>query len=149
MQKDKRVSLEKLPEKLRRAVVKLMAAEGIDVGEALDRTALLTDKNYETWDSELNAKANSLYKSRHMSELNKTRAEWDRQTVKRLKEEYWKGYNEGMKWVKEVECTWHVPCSICGKSMDFYTWDPGFAEAYATLKKAFANWHHTDCVETS
>jgi len=145
VQKEKAIQLEELPEKFRKAVVKLMAAEDMDVLQALDFAAVLVEKNSEAWNAELQSRANTLYKSRHMSELNKSRAEWDKVTAKKLEEEHRKGYKEGEKFVKEVENVWHVPCSVCGERMTFYTWNPGFVEAYAALKEAFADWHHSDC----
>jgi hypothetical protein len=147
--KDKLPDLEDFPEQFRRVIVRLMANENLDLAQALDRASILIDKNSAKFEMELQSRANTLYKSRHMVELNKARAGWKAEHEKALLDTRVKGFDDGQKWVRENEHVWHVPCSACSQPMTFSSKDANFADQYEVLKEAFKNWKHTDCNSSS
>lgn len=147
--KEKPLNLESLPETFRRVVVKYMAQENLDLAQALEKLSVIIDKNSEEYEQELRSKSNTLYKSRHFSELNQARAKWKLDHEKALIEQRSKGYHAGKKWVYENEQVWHVPCSSCNEPMTFTSKDGNFKETYAVLCEAFKDWRHTECSSSS
>jgi len=50
--------------------------------------------------------------------------------------------------VKEIEYEhFTAPCKYCGRPMYFREDDEDWGEAKGVLKKAFAGWAHSDCIE--
>ena len=143
--KEKTPDLDEFPDRLRKALVKLMAAEDLDLPEALERAGLLLEKNSESYGQELQAKANTLYKSRFLSELNKARAGWEKNNRLVMIAEFEKGFNAGEKCFQEEGMVWRVPCSICGKPIQFTSNDSNFKETYEVLRQAFSSWSHVNC----
>jgi hypothetical protein len=122
-----------------------MSNENLDHLQALERAATLIDKNSAEFDEELQSRNNTLYKSRHMVELNKARAKWQVEHEKELREKVKGGWEDGENWVRENEHHWRIPCSVCGREMYFSSEDEDFAGKYKVLKEAFKNWRHADC----
>lgn len=145
--KEKTIDLEELPERFRKPIVRLMAAENLDLTEALERAGLLLERNSEEYSRELQAGANSIYKSRFMTEVNKVRAALDKEHKKALSRQWDDGFQSGYTYFKTDCSSWHIPCSQCGKLMHFSSDDPNFAETSKVLENAFSGWRHINCNE--
>jgi hypothetical protein len=143
--REKLPDLELLPETLRKALVKMMAAENLDYAQALDRAGLLLDTNSEAYKKAVEAGGNTRYKSRFLRELNMARGQWKASHDKALLDKRLEGWIAGRRSVFDDEMVWRVPCSVCGEPMRFSSKDKGFAEEYEVLKAAFSNWHHSTC----
>lgn len=139
------IPLERLPESFRKALVKLMASEGLDLYDGLERAAVLLEPNSEEYNRIIRVEANRAYKSNYMTSLNKVRKTWQDEKKKELDQEHQKGFEEGMDWQRKEEHAFHLPCSVCGKLMHFSNWDENWSLVNETLKMAFSNWRHTGC----
>jgi len=120
-----------IPRELYMAIVRLQAAENLDWDEACLRAVDLLDKNGGEFKHAAELEAQRIYKSRFMSELNKSR-----------KTLYKMGYNEAM----QIE-RFTVPCSTCGKSIQFTSRDPKWEEQKRLLNDAFKNVCHANCIK--
>ena len=138
-------SIEELPESLRKAIVNLMAKENLDKNAAYDRAATLIDSNSDAFEKQVQSRANNVYKSRFMTEINKTRAAWKKELDKVSNKRYLEGIEGGMDFQRKEEHSWHIPCAICGQDMFFSSMDQNFDEVYELLKQTFGNWHHVKC----
>jgi len=124
-----------IPKELYLAIVKLQAAEELDWPEACVKAAQLLNSNSEEFKRLVRVEAQRLYKQRFMSELNKAK-----ETVRS------NAWEAGGEWVRENEDNFRVPCSICGKPMQFSSLDKNWeSEIKPTLYQAFKNWRHTKC----
>jgi hypothetical protein len=137
--------LEEMPERLRKNLVKLMAAENLDYAQALDRAGLLLEQNSEAYRKAVEAEGNTRYKSRFLSELNKSRVQWKAEHEKELESQRSLGWEQGQTLVRRAEFALQLPCSVCGKMMFFSSNDANFADQYEVLKEAFKNWSHGHC----
>jgi hypothetical protein len=120
-----------VPRELYMAIVRLQAAENLDWDEACLRAVDLLNKNGGEFKHATELEAQRVYKSRFMSELNKSR-----KTIYKM------GYNEAMQIDRFT-----IPCSICGKPMQFTSRDPKWEEQKLILNNAFKNVCHTNCVK--
>lgn len=144
--KDKHPDLEEFPDRLRKAIVRLRADENLDLPQALDRAGILLEQNSEAFAQELQAKANTLYKSRHMVELNKARSAWKRDADFEAKMKWTEGYQAAQKFVRENATVFRIPCSICGESMTVSSMDGSdLSTIKEVLLEAFKNWSHPSC----
>jgi len=137
-------ALEKLPKGLRKAMVNLMSREDLELEQAYERVTTLLEVNSEAFDKAVNSKSNSIYKSRHMTELNRARGTLERGASLRASSEHKRGYQEGFNQGKlQYEVAYR--CSICDKPITIIPMSEGH--------KALVNymvehgWHHTSCQE--
>ena len=105
-------ALEKLPRGLRKAMVNLMSREDLELEEAYERAATLLDANSQEFEKLANGRANALYKSRHMTELNRARGTLEKGASLRASSEHKRGYQEGLNQGKlQYEVAYR--CSVC------------------------------------
>jgi hypothetical protein len=148
--KEKLPSIEDYPEKFRKSIVRLMSNENLDHLQVLDRAAALIDKNSGEFDEELQSRANSLYKSRHMVELNKARAGWKKKDDFEAKWKWTEGYEAAQKFVRENATVFRIPCSICGESVIVSSMDGvDLTAVNQVLLDAFRGWAHPSCASSS
>lgn len=93
-----------IPRELIMAIVRIQAAENLDFDEACKRGAILIDRNRPKSKHDEELRAQAIYKSRFMTELNKAR--------NTIRDDAW---NDGANWVRQNENNFHTPCSTCGK----------------------------------
>ncbi len=106
--------LEDLPEPLRRAIVRLMAKYNLDTVEAYGKLAVLADQNSREFDAAVKKKAERLYKSRLMTQMNSARVSINRTANARLDEKYREGVNDGYAQGKNEHAIYYC-CKVCGK----------------------------------
>jgi hypothetical protein len=124
-----------IPRDLYLALIRIQASEGLDWEGTCLKAAQLLNLNSEEFKRLVRVEAQRLYKQRFMSELNKAK-----ETVRS------NAWEAGGEWVRENEDNFHVPCSICGKPMQFSSLDKNWeSEIKPTLYQAFKNWRHTKC----
>ncbi|MFH0748416.1 MAG: hypothetical protein V1915_00625 [Candidatus Bathyarchaeota archaeon] len=85
--------------------------ESLGWDEVCAKAATLLDTNSETFLKLVDQKAQSIYKSRFLRELNKARA-----TVATYSKRH--GYLEGLEGANNIE-RFKVPCSQCGSLLEF------------------------------
>jgi hypothetical protein len=124
----------RVPKELYNSLVKLQASENLDFFEALSRAAVLLDKNGKEFKRSVENHAQSLYKSRLMNELNKSR--------KTIEES---AYDRGAQYVRRNEDNFRVSCSKCGKFMFFSSRNSNWKDVNTYLIRAFHEWYHVEC----
>jgi len=97
-----------IPNELRIAIAKIMLHEKISWNSACHQIIQLANLNSPRWKNSVHLEAKRLYDSRHMMELNKSRA-----TIE--KSAYDRGYRQGMEHVRKNENNIRLPCVDCGK----------------------------------
>ena len=107
-------ALEDFPKPLRMAIARVMAGFDIDYPEALERAALLMDINRRVFTEAVDREAESRYKSRFMSQLNKARATIMVEYEGRIEASHWNGYGKGIKEGKENYGVWYH-CNVCNQ----------------------------------
>jgi hypothetical protein len=101
-------SLEDLPEKLRLAIMKIMASLNIsDLEKGNDRAAFNLTVQKDVIDKYVNAEAENRYRSKHFKEMNKTQ-----NTIR--KNAYNQGHEEGYNEARDYWQIYYY-CSVCGK----------------------------------
>jgi hypothetical protein len=139
-------ALEKLPRSLRKAMVNLMSREDLELEQAYERAATLLDTNSEAFDKAVKSKSNALYKSRHMTELNRTRGTLEKGASLRASSEHKRGYQEGFNQGKlQYEVAYR--CKICEKPITIIPMSESH-EAVVQLMHD-AGWGHKACHETN
>jgi len=94
------------------------------------------DANSEEFKRAVKREAERIYNSRFMTQFNKAK-----------KEAWGDGLDKGLDYAYEQDF-FHVPCSICGKPMDFWSGDDNWeSQIKPTLYEAFKNWQHTSCAK--
>jgi len=126
-----------IPREIYLAVMKVMTDENLDWAKACERTAQLINSNSDEFKKAVDAKANRLYKKRHMAEQNKTINKFKTE-LKELEE----NRDYLLKFIQDFE-TFKIPCSICGKPMSFNNkHDNWETEIYPILLEIFGKHHH-------
>jgi hypothetical protein len=123
---------EEIPREFKMAIIRLQAAENLDLRDAYLRAAVLIDKNNQEFKHSVELRAQVIYKARFMTEVNKSRNTF-----------YTKGYNDSTNWVRINENNFKTPCSNCGQLMPFSSRDSNWAEVQKVLFDAFKGWRHT------
>ena len=119
-----------IPKSLYQSIVKIQAEEGLEWIQACDKAALLLNRNAEEFKRSVERQAQSLYKSRFMKQLNKSR----------------ESITEEAAWsVRDTEDNFRVPCAKCGKWMYFSSIDDNWEEKKDMLYRTFGQWAHTKC----
>lgn len=106
--------LEDLPANLRKAVVRIMVKYNLDIEDALEKLAILSDINSREFNDAVKKRAESLYKSRLMTQMNAARVSLNRKANAQLIAHYDRGYKDGHAQGKEDNAIYYY-CSICGK----------------------------------
>jgi len=136
--KDRTPTIEDLPEDFRRAFIKVMAQYGIaDVREGYRMAAILLDKNSDEHKKDINTKAERKYRSRHFTEMNKTRRTWEKEAYDRG---YYRGYREAENTFK---ITWS--CVICGEPVNMMPNSNDHIAAQRCLREQ--GWAHSTCLK--
>jgi hypothetical protein len=124
-----------IPKALYLAIVRLQASEGLDWEEACVKASELLDANGQAFKRAVKREAQRLYNKRFMEQLNKAQG--------KIREGAFMG---GIRWARENEDNFRVPCSICGEPMHFSSSDKNWeSEVKPTLYGAFKNWCHAKC----
>lgn len=130
-----------IPRQLEMAIRKLQVAENLGWDEACVKAATLVDINSDRFQTLIEKKAQSLSKSRFLTQLNKGRA-----TIARYSKRH--GYLEGLESAKSIE-RFTIPCSKCGGPMEFQNNQNNWtSDVKPTLCKAFETWSHVTCTLT-
>ena len=124
-----------IPNGLYMAIIRLQAAENLSWNDACVRLSLLSDTNNEKFKTAINRRAETIYKSRFLSELNKARATIGNEY--RIKTEH---------KVRTLESNFSVPCSKCGQLMYFSLRHADWGQKQKILYQAFGDWRHTSCL---
>jgi hypothetical protein len=135
---------EEMPRVLRQCIVRLMAEKDLDWTPACEAAAILLDGNGKAFKNELQSRANDLYKSRFMSEMNKARGTMKNEAQLETIKSYNKGWSEGFAAGKtKYEIAYR--CSICDKPM---TMVPMGEDHKAMVQLMFdKGWGHKACHE--
>ena len=137
--------LESLPNPFRRAIVKLMAKDDLELEEALEQAAALLDPNGKEFDHRVSKEAQRLYKSRFMSEMNVARSTFQKHTEREVVKAYDRGYDSGLQEGQKLFEIWYF-CSICGKKMTMY---PNAVDHQAMIGfMKDRGWSHGECLKT-
>ena len=123
-----------IPRQLQMAIIRLQGAEDLNWEEACVQASVLIDQNSEIFKKAAEDRALALYRSRHMSEMNKTRKTIEEKTR-----------HVAVEMTRNEEDNFRVPCKICGKAMYFSSRDEDWEEEKKILHQALAGWQHTDC----
>jgi hypothetical protein len=54
---------------------------------------------------------------------------------------------QGRKEVREQEDNFRIPCSVCGKPVEYSSGDDDWPEVKEILYKAFSEWGHVECLD--
>jgi hypothetical protein len=125
--KPKKISV---PWELYMSLVKLQAEDELDFQGACRRAAMLLDNKNAKYHEEVNKNANSLYKKRHLVELNKAKQTWIENGRKQ-------GYS-----MTENKFKIEYPCSKCGKPLVLL---PGRADTADAIEYLSKKWNHSEC----
>jgi len=87
------VKVSEIPRSLHKVLVKIMANDDLDFYDPCEKAAYLLDQNVRIFQEKVEAKANSLYKSRHMRELNKSIKTL---SVREREDAYVQGHQKGL-----------------------------------------------------
>lgn len=113
------------------AIAGLQAANNLDWDEACSLAAERIDSNTKQFQKSVEQRAQSLYKSKLMKEMNKARTSIA---------------SDAAQQVRRSEDNFRVPCGKnCGKWMYFSNRDKDWPNKKAELYRAFAGWSHIDC----
>ena len=123
-----------IPRQLQMAIIRLQGAEDLDWEEACTRASVLINRNSEIFKKAVEDRALALYRSRHMSEMNKTRKTIEEKTR-----------DIAVDMTRHEEDNFRVPCKICGENMYFSSTDENWEEEKKILHQAFADWQHEKC----
>lgn len=107
-----------------------------DVREGYRIAAILLDRNSEEYDKDVNTRSERKYRSRHFTEMNKTRKTWE-------KEAYDRGYFQGFR---EAENKFKInyPCKICGELITMMPNSNDHLAAQRYLREQ--GWAHSTCL---
>ena len=134
--------IEDLPASLRMSLVRLMAKYNIDLDMAYEKIAVLADQNSRIFDETVEKTAESLYKSRVMTQMNAARASINRSANAKLQSKYDEGYKEGYTRAKNDYSIYYY-CNVCKKPM-YIT--PNGVEHQAVVKAMYERgWGHANC----
>ena len=134
--------LESLPNRLRMAIVKLMARDNLDIEAAYEKAANLIDSNSRLFEESANKEAQKLYKSRLMRQVNAARVTIQTKADDRVREKYNEGYNDGYLKGKADHQIYYY-CNICSKRLDIV---PSSDNHKAVVEYMFDhNWGHSEC----
>ena len=129
-----RTLVTQMPESLRRKILRVMLDDDSTWDNACAKAEALLATGSVAFKEAVAKEAQSLYKSRHLTELNKA--------MKGMKEKwYGEGYDDGAK----NETHFSVPCPRCGKDMNFTNFDSNWLTAKTILETAFKDWSHVNC----
>jgi hypothetical protein len=121
-----------------------MAKYNIDIDEAYDKLAVLADQNSREFDTAVEKKAERLYKSRLMTQMNSARVSINRTANARLTDKYREGINDGYTQGKNEHAVYYC-CKVCGKPM-YIT--PNSKEHQAVVDAMYKlGWGHGTCHE--
>ena len=134
--------IEDLPESLRKALVRLMAKYNLDIAEAYEKLAAISDINSREYDAAVDMKAESLYKSRLMSQMNAARASINRSANSKLNDKYSEGYTDGYAKGKDDNAI-HYFCAVCGKPIYVQPNTEAHQAVVNALQKL--GWGHQSC----
>ena len=135
-------ALEKLPKGLRKAMVNLMSREDLELEQAYERATTLLEVNSEAFDKAVNSKSNSIYKSRHITELNKARGTMKRESDLNASTSYKRGYSDGLEDGKKKYAI-DYRCSICNEPIIMV---PMSEDHKAMVQYMHEHgWHHSIC----
>ena len=101
-----------IPRGLHQSIIKIQAEEDLDFEDACLKAALLLDLNSKEYRQAIEREARRASKSEFMSQLNT-----GRETIRN------QAFADGQRFVREHEDNFRVPCSICGKPMQFSSRD--------------------------
>jgi hypothetical protein len=136
--------IEDLPESLRKAFVRLMAKYNLDIVEAYEKLAVLADINSREFDAAVDKKANSVYKSRLMTQMNAARVSINRSANSRLNEKYSEGYNDGYAEGKNDNAIYYY-CDVCQKPLYVQPNTEAHQAVVTAMHKL--GWGHQSCHE--
>jgi hypothetical protein len=110
-------------------LIRIQGDEGLNWDEACVRASLYLDPGKKEFIRAVEKESLSIYKSRFMTEMNKSRKKWVD-----------KGYKKGVKEYMIV-----YQCSICGKELVLR---PGQKD-HEAMKKFMKNagWAHSSCID--
>ena len=120
-----------VPWELYMSIVKLQAEEELDFEGACQRAAMVLDDKNAKYHEEVKRKANSLYKKRHLVELNKAKQSWIENGRKQ-------GYSTA-----EDKFKIEYPCSRCGERITLLPGSDSAAVAIEFLGSE--GWGHQIC----
>lgn len=127
-----------LPKALRFSIINMMAEYGIrDFDQAYSMAGRLLNRNSEEYRKSVQKEAERLYRSRHMTELNKARA-----TIE--KKAYDSGYYAGHKRGVNENQVWFY-CKVCGKSIVIVP-NSNSHKSVIELMRA-QGWGHESCLK--
>ncbi|MFC1804165.1 hypothetical protein ACFL0D_09425 [Thermoproteota archaeon] len=111
------------------SIIRLQGDEGLTWDEACTRASTLLDTGKEVYTKSVRKEAQSLYKSRHMTEMNKSRKKWVEE-----------GYRKG---VEEYKITY--PCSVCGGELVLKPGEKDHEAMKGFMRQA--GWAHSSCIK--
>lgn len=122
-----------------------MSREDLELEKAYERAATLLEVNSEAFDKAVNSKSNNLYKSRHMTELNRARGTLEKGASLRASSEHKRGYQEGFNQGK-LQYEVRYRCKVCNEPITIIP----MSEGHKALVNYMAEhgWHHSTCQET-
>jgi hypothetical protein len=134
--------LEDLPGARRMALVRLMARYNIDLDEAYEKLAVLADQNSRIFDEAVKKRAESLYKSRAMTQMNAARVSINKKANAKLQSRYDEGYDDGYVKGRDEHAIYYY-CNECQKPLYI---QPN-SEAHQAVVDAMyeRGWGHADC----
>ena len=115
-----------IPNELYMAIIRIQGDKNLSFEEACIEAAILIDPKREEFDKKVEKKAETLSKSRFLTQLNIAK-----QTIKNT------AYKEGFKKGKMV---YRLPCYVCGKDMSLNS------QIWESAKEFLNNkWRHSEC----
>jgi len=93
-----------------------MADNYIDVEAAFDKAAVLLDINGKAFKDAKSKEAQTLYKSRHMKEMNNARNTIQRKANAKISEQYQEAYDVGYLQGNQDNAIYYY-CNICSKAI--------------------------------
>lgn len=129
-----------IPREIYLAIMKVMTDENLDWPKACQRVAQLINTKSDEFKKAVDAKANQLYKKRHMAEQNKT--------INKLKAKFESGHYAVMEMMRKDQeklQQFYIPCPKCGEPMRFSNSDEDWTTKSQTLLAAFKGWAHVNC----
>jgi hypothetical protein len=134
--------LEDLPKSLRKTVVQIMAHFDLDIEAAYEKLAVLSRTNIKLYEDDVRKDGERRYKKRFMSQMNRARSTFQKQTNAKLLAHV----EEGVKIGREeaiAEYKIHYYCSICNKPIDMLPNSNGHQAMIQYMRKN--GWGHQAC----
>lgn len=135
--KDRTPAIEDLPKAFRLAFISVMSKFGIaDVSEGFRRAAILLNVGSAQYQKDVNKEAERRYRSRHFTEMNKTRKTWEKAAFER-------GHHSGYREAERIY-TITYPCSICGGLITIMPNSDSHKATQRYLREQ--GWAHNTCI---